>query len=144
MTDNPEATPVEVEPFEIQILRRGRPPVNLTPEEVTEKAIAYFQQCIAEKRKPAITGLALALGYMSRQSLIDAANARDGYLSDAINTAKALVELSYEEQLRTKLSLGAIFALKNFGWKDRQEIDLNRNGDLALRLQRGRKRVGIA
>ena len=42
--------------------------------------------------------------------------------SYTIKRARLLIEILYEEQLQKGSPTGAIFALKNFGWKDRQEI----------------------
>lgn len=35
-----------------------------------------------------------------------------------------MIEMSYEEKLNTKGVAGAIFALKNMGWKDKAEMDI--------------------
>jgi hypothetical protein len=37
---------------------------------------------------------------------------------------KSMVEMSYEQKLSSKDVTGAIFALKNMGWKDKSEMDL--------------------
>ena len=87
-------------------------PLKYTVEDVERIINQYFS--ITPENDYTITGLALLFG--SRQSLIDYEN-RDDY-SDIIKTAKLRVENSYEKQLRGKNSVGAIFALKNFGWKD--------------------------
>lgn len=62
----------------------------------------------------------LALGLSSRESL-------DNYLSypefvDSVKRAKILIEHEYEKRLITGTNAAApIFALKNFGWTDKQE-----------------------
>ncbi len=38
-----------------------------------------------------------------------------------------MMQIHYEERLNTQYVAGAIFALKNFGWKDKSEIDTNTN-----------------
>ena len=63
-----------------------------------------------------ITGLALSMG-TNRQSLLDY-EARDGY-GEIVKQAKCIIEHSYEVALRRNGRAGEIFALKNFGWKDR-------------------------
>ncbi len=118
----------------------GRPPVIETPEELFAAADRYFAMCRRTKQPPTITGLALFLGYTSRQSLIDAANSRDGLLSDAIKIQKSRVEEVYERNLHAANAVGSIFALKNFGWKDKQEIE-HRDGDLADRIEEARRRA---
>lgn len=69
----------------------------------------------------AITALALFLGFESRQSIYD--YERDGTFSYTIKRAKLRTEAEYEKGLNSKFSTGAIFALKNFGWSDKQELD---------------------
>ena len=70
---------------------------------------------------PSITGLALYLGFESRQSIYD--YEKDGEFSYTIKRARLKVESAYEQALLSRYSTGAIFALKNFGWSDKQEID---------------------
>lgn len=107
----------------------GRPLKFVSLEEVQEKIDDYFKDR-DEKGKPyTITGLALHLD-TTRDILIDYQN-RDEY-SNAIKKAKQRVELAYEERLINKGRSGDIFALKNFGWKDRQEQELS-NPDGTLR-----------
>jgi len=71
-------------------------------------------------RPATMTGLALALGFCSRQSLYDY-EGRDVF-SYTIKIARLRVENSYEENLFGKSATGAIFGLKNMGWSDKQEI----------------------
>jgi len=70
---------------------------------------------------PTITGLAIFLGFESRQSLYD--YEKNPIFSYSIKRAKLHVEKSYETYLLSQSSTGAIFALKNFGWSDKSEID---------------------
>lgn len=99
----------------------GRPRLYATPEEFDERVEAYHQYCKQENEPVTWTGLALFLGFSSRQS-IDEYQKYDGF-SDSVKRAKALVEWHYELRLCGDKPTGAIFALKNFGWKDKQEID---------------------
>lgn len=69
---------------------------------------------------PAITGLALFLGFESRQSIYD--YEKKGTFSYTIKRARLKIELSYEQALLSRNSTGAIFALKNFGWTDKSEV----------------------
>ena len=118
----------------------GRPPLYETPEEFTAKAEEYFTVCKKEGRPLTVTGLALYLGFSSLQSLDDAGK-RPGF-SDPLKRAKLRVECGYEEGLiLAKNAAGSIFALKNFGWRDKQEIDHTITG-LDKRIQEGRRRVG--
>ncbi len=69
---------------------------------------------------PSITGLALFLGFESRQSIYDYES--NGEFSYTVKRARLKIEANYEQALNKQYPTGAIFALKNFGWVDRQEI----------------------
>lgn len=110
----------------------GRPPKFKTAEELENIIIEFFKSLEYEvdgvKRwYPAtITGLALALGFCDRQSLYDYEKREE--FSCTIKKARLMVENSYEKHLFGKNSTGAIFGLKNMGWKDKSEVDqINRN-----------------
>ncbi len=97
----------------------GRPRKYSTPEEMQTVIDKYFE----DNPKPTICGLALALGFAQRKSLLN----YEGYGEEFCNTikrAKLKIEESYEQELRSNHVAGAIFALKNFKWKDKQEIGL--------------------
>ena len=76
------------------------------------------------KSPPSITGIVFFLGFASRQSFYDYEK-RDAY-SYIIKRARLSIEAYYESMLtREKVNpAGPIFALKNFGWKDVQSIDI--------------------
>ena len=82
----------------------------------------YFNDkiCLREPEPPTITGLALFLGFESRQSVYD--YEKNGLFSYTIKEARLRVENGYEKALLSRNSTGAIFALKNFGWSDKQEV----------------------
>jgi len=129
----------------------GRPPKYKTKEEIQEKIDAYFEQCdgriledadgnpILDKygnlirygSKPyTVTGLALALGFTSRQALLNYQGKKE--FVDTITRAKARVEQYAEERLFDKDGAnGAKFSLANNfkGWKEKQEVDVNRDLD---------------
>lgn len=51
---------------------------------------------------------------------------------DVFNRARLMVENAYELSLRKNGRAGDIFALKNFGWTDKQEVEnLNLNVDMS-------------
>lgn len=98
----------------------GRPLKYKTVAELQELIDAYFIKCDEKKRPYTITGLALALGTY-RQTLCNYEE-RPEYL-DAIKIAKARCENYAEELLLSGgNATGAIFALKNYDWTDKQEI----------------------
>jgi len=86
----------------------------------------YFSEIEKSSRPPTITGLALALD-TSRKVLCQWAE-REDELAAVITRAKSRVELYLEELLTmTRTPAGAIFALKNFGWSDRQVLEVSGN-----------------
>ena len=106
----------------------GRPRKYASPDELQTAIDMYFDEADA----PTVTGLALALGFLSRQALINY-EGYDAQFHDALKIAKLRVENSYEEAMRQKgRPTGEIFALKNFGWSDKQEIE--HGGNLSVQL----------
>jgi hypothetical protein len=107
----------------------GRPPAFESPEELQSQIDLYFKSLqyidpelgIPMMRPATITGLALALGFCSRQSMYD--YEKKEKFTYTIKNARLRVENSYEEHLFTKSATGAIFGLKNMGWSDKQEIE---------------------
>ncbi|MGN1155543.1 MAG: terminase small subunit [Agathobacter sp.] len=124
----------------------GRPPKYKNKEEMQEKIDKYFRECdgkilknddgspffdkngnpvIYGAKPPTITGLALALGFTSRQSLLDY-EAKKEFL-DTITRAKARVEQYAEERLFDKDGAnGAKFSLANNfkGWKEKKDVSV--------------------
>jgi hypothetical protein len=104
----------------------GRPLIIPTPEEFDRLVDEYEARCIEETREskvytpPTFSGMARFLGFADRQSFYDYKK-RDGF-SCSVKRAQLLVESSYEARLGGHNVAGAIFALKNHGWSDRQEI----------------------
>jgi hypothetical protein len=116
----------------------GRPRILETPEELERRAHAYFAQCKADKEPLTVTGLALALGLSSRQSL-DRYGQRPEFRY-VVRWAKLVVEHDYELRLNRDRPAGAIFALKQMGWRDersvafqgRMTVDLDKLPDAVL------------
>ena len=115
----------------------GQPPKFKDAEELEEAISSYFEKLIdidpetgAETLKPStVTGLALYLGFCSRQSLFDYGKKPE--YSYIIRRARTCIENHYEQSLNGKSATGAIFALKNMGWADRTEITHNDKRDQA-------------
>lgn len=127
----------------------GCPPKYKTPEEMQAVIDAYFAECEGDyitdeegnlmtdkdghpvKSKPrplTITGLALALGFTTRQALLNY-EAKPKFV-DTIQRAKAKVEQYAEERLFDREGVnGAKFNLSNNfkGWSEKQQIDSNVN-----------------
>jgi len=100
----------------------GRPLKWPTPELLQQEIDRYFSEIPMSHWT--ITGLALALD-TDRHTLINYSE-REEYFH-TINKAKLMVENAYEIDLREKGHAGNIFALKNFGWKDKTEVDATIN-----------------
>lgn len=84
-------------------------------------------QQVIEVPVPTITGLCIYLGFESRQSFYKYED--DPEFCYTIKKARTFIEREYEEMLIAGNTTGAIFALKNFGWTDKQEIDHTTNGE---------------
>ncbi len=122
----------------------GRPPKFKSAEELERKIDEYFKDCdgtpillpdgaplkdkageviLAGRHPPTVTGLALALGFKSRQSLLDYGGKER--FADTIARAKLRIEAYAEERLYDRDGQrGAEFNLKyNFRWaaEDRQQ-----------------------
>ncbi len=113
-----------------------------------DKIDAYFNECDKTKMPYCITGICLELD-MSRQTLLSYEkcieldwlkrldNTTRLAFMDTIQKAKLRCQNYAEKQLLnplcTKSPIGSIFALKNYGWADRQEIvQTNNNINVTL------------
>ncbi len=101
----------------------GRPRKYESPDQMQAGIDKYFD----EAEKITICGLALALGFVSRNSLLDYEDYSEEFFR-TIKRAKARVEQYYEEHLVANNAAGSIFALKNFGWQDKVGHDLTSDG----------------
>lgn len=114
----------------------GRPLKFETVKILEDKILAYFNGIEAKTitledgkliQEPlTITGLALALG-TTRKTLLDYED--KGEYSYTVKMAKTVVENYAEKRLFGSTPTGAIFALKNYGWKDTSQTD-NTNTNL--------------
>lgn len=123
----------------------GRPPKYTSVEEIESKIEAYFKKCAGEpllddqgnavtdkhgapiiigRKPPTMTGLALALGFNSRQSLLNYQGKKQ--FLDTITRAKSFIEAYAEERLFDRDGVqGAKFSLiNNFkGWSEKPADD---------------------
>ena len=135
----------------------GRPLMYKTKEELQEKIDEYFESCkgtvlhdaegnvltnkygapLTVCEKPlTITGLALALGFNSRQALLNYQGRKE--FNDTILRAKARVEQYAEERLFDKDGAnGAKFSLANNfeGWKEKQQIEADISSDVNINIE---------
>ena len=118
----------------------GRPAIFETNKDLEDAIDDYFKNGVRKKKVrvkrgkdwvmeeieiPTITGLTFHLGFCDRSSFYDYEK-RDEF-SYTIKRARLLIEIEYEEMLSQGNTTGAIFALKNMGWKDKSEVDNNHN-----------------
>ncbi len=93
------------------------------------KPVKGHQQSLAEQKKicvrepePAtIAGLALFLGFSSRQAFDD--YEQNGEFAHILKQGRLRVEAVYEKKLHQQSSAGAIFALKSMGWNERTDAN---------------------
>jgi hypothetical protein len=100
----------------------GGRPLKFASKEILQALIdAYFALCDKDNVPYTITGLALALD-TSRETLSNYEKKAEFF--DTVKRAKTRVENYAEKRLFTSTNVtGPIFALKNFGWKDKIESE---------------------
>tara|TARA_Y100001956_G_scaffold3132_1_gene3090 strand:- start:4909 stop:5316 length:408 start_codon:yes stop_codon:yes gene_type:complete len=124
-------------PVKIDVV--GRPPAYKDSSEMQDRINQYFEDPPTKKHTTkegdsidvpflSITGLALWLGFESRQSFYDYEKKEE--FTYTIKRARALIENEYEFMLQKGNTAGAIFALKNFGWDDKRVIENNITGSV--------------
>jgi hypothetical protein len=109
----------------------GRPREIKNPKQFDRRAEGYFEECRTNGEPILLTGLIRALGLSSRSAL-DNYETRPEFVN-SVKKAKLRVEEEYEKRLQGQSPTGAIFALKNFGWRDQQQIE--HSGGLKISTQ---------
>ncbi len=102
-------------------------PIWTDPESFEKAVDQYFET----ETNPKWSGLALHLGFASRQSLWEYGQKPE--FSLPVKKALLKIEQAYEDHLLSKNATGAIFALKNFGWKDKQEVE--QSGGITVKFE---------
>lgn len=131
----------------------GRPAFYKTAEELQAAIDSFFASCvpkylkddkgqlifdkhgnpiILERNPPTVTGLALHLGFTTRQALLNYQGKRA--FVDTVTRAKLKIEhfqetCLYDPALRPQ---GPIFALKNFGWKDTMGVSVEETPKIVI------------
>jgi hypothetical protein len=120
-------------------INEGRPLKFKSPEEIKVIADAYFKKCDEDKKPYTITGLALALDTF-RDVLIRYEEKDQFY--NTIKKAKEKCQNYAELQgFEAKNPAFAIFCLKNYGWSDKQELEVSGDLTLSARLKESRERL---
>lgn len=113
----------------IQKPKIGRPVKWQTVEEVQEGIAGYIKGTPMDMWT--WTGLCVYLD-TTRETMSE--YEKKPQFSDSLKKAKQLIEHAYELRLIARGNAGDIFALKNFGWKDKQEIEGNIKSDLTINV----------
>ena len=104
----------------MELRKVGRPLKIESPEQMEKILNEYFENT-AENRIT-LTGICLALD-LDKNNFYEYEK-REGY-EKIVKRARMIVENSYEMSLRENGRTGDIFALKNFGWRDKMEVENN-------------------
>lgn len=121
----------------MELRKIGRPLKIETPEQMEKILNEYFKT--TDENKITITGICLALG-LDKSTFYDYEK-RKGY-KEIVRQARMIVENSYEMSLRENGRTGDIFALKNFGWRDKVEYeDTNTKNGVMVELVEALKNV---
>lgn len=123
----------------------GRPPKYKSKEEIEEKIEEYFKECEGEilkddegkpifnkfgspvvinQRPPTVTGLALALGFSTRLSLLNYQGKKE--FMNTITRAKARVEAYAEERIYERVYIGGDYGQQNATTFEAFGLDLYR------------------
>lgn len=99
-----------------------RPLLFKSPEELQKKIDEYFAKCTDDKWNEPVTITWLALHLNTDRLTLMHYQERPDFIN-TIKNAKLRVEQAYEKRLIKRWSRWDIFALKNFNWVDKQEIE---------------------
>lgn len=100
----------------------GRPRKIDSPETFDMLVDSYIDMCRTANEPILLTGMVLALGLVSKDTFYEYQKFPE--FTDSVKRARTLIELEYEKRLNNSSNASApIFALKNFGWTDKQEVE---------------------
>ena len=100
----------------------GRPFLWEKPEDIENIIHKYFEETPDDEIT--LTGLCLALN-TNKQTIANYQEKPE--FKHLLEMSKLRIENAYEKSLRKNGRSGDIFALKNFGWTDRQEVEMSGN-----------------
>jgi hypothetical protein len=128
-------------------MKTGRPAKYTDPAEMQKKIDEYFAECpdtrviypVAGQPQtvpdPTITGLVLHLGFCDRAAFYDYCDKPE--FRNTLKKARSRVEKIYESLLKGGSCTGAIFWLKNHGWRDTQDINTTSNEKVVVIVKSG-------
>jgi len=106
----------------------GRPRKFDSAADVYEQGTIYIDDILEQGKPLTFTGLCLALGLVKdtyNDYLSGKYDSEAEVFSVPLKELKQRIEQYAEEKLFANNPTGAIFALKNYGWKDKQETELS-------------------
>lgn len=104
--------------YALGLTTSGRPAKYKDSNELQKRILKYFDHLTESKQRPTITGLVLYLGFSQKSTLYKYGRKKE--FRHCIRRALTFVEQEYELALLEKGATGAIFALKQFGWTDKE------------------------
>lgn len=108
------------------------PSKAIKPGEILAKAQQYLD-CCTEESRPTRFGLFRACGFKTKQSFYD--YKKDPDYTETLQEVEFMIEGSYEQQLADGRGDGGIvFALKQYNWTDKQEIEQTTTHDVSKSL----------
>jgi hypothetical protein len=117
----PKFTPAELASRidEYFIYIKGKYRMTKTPPKTEGGKLTRTKVCEREPELATISGLALYLGFSSREVFDDCM--RRGKFADILKRGCLRVQAVYESRLHQHSTSGAIFALKSMGWNEKFE-----------------------
>ena len=118
----------------------GRPRIIKSPEEFDRLVDGYLKLCEDGNKPITFTGMVLALGLCSKQSFYEYGQFPE--FGASVSRARHLIECSYEEKLHSSPKdvngSSMQFALKNFGWVDKLDINHGGQKDNPVQIDAGK------
>lgn len=108
----------------------GRPVLWTSPDEIEGIINDYFDN--TEPEEITLSGLCLAL-QIHKQTLYNYQEKPE--FKHLIEMARLRIENAYEKSLRKYGRSGDIFALKNFGWSDKQEVEISQQSPINIIIE---------
>ncbi|MFD0765206.1 terminase small subunit [Mucilaginibacter lutimaris] len=114
---------------------KGKFHMELLPDPSTKgkEKLIYQKVWDVEPEPPTLSGLALFLGFNSRNEF--ETYERNGEFANHVKRARLRVEAEYEKKLHYQSSTGAIFMLKSLGWAEKPDGTLLNEVPKSIRIE---------